>query len=527
MAKDTGGNVQSGDDLGGARTSPAGPQRPRKKRRWLRVLLTVVTLLIVALVILVALLPTLVSTTSVTQYTVAALNKQLSGQVNVHALNLSWRGPSVLDGVTVTDPQQRQVLRVGQVKINNGLWQLVRSPTTFGDINIDQPEIVLYLQQDRPASLVQAFESRQPSAVKAEPAAREAAGPLPQPKGQLIIRGGTVRVIRPDGQEVGVSRIEGQFALDTLDDIQAKLAGLLSTGGQFQADARIKNLAAGGKVDPDNATGQFLVRTQEPIKIGPLAALADQPGVDGTFQVNVQGQLDRGSLQADLKTQLAGFCMRPAKGDPQVQPHPVDLALTGQISGKIQEQIRGRFDLAGGAGTASLQFAYAASTQPVAGDAAEAAPTPAKLTGQDLVALLLTGKPVILPNVQASAEANLDVHALAAAVPQLLQTQQGVQITGAVVSVSNLQVRTQPCACGRRHNRGQERLRDAQRQATRRPADLAAHRQPRSARAGASGRAGPAAIELRPGERPGQPGEPAGPVPGGPGTLRSADSPTG
>ncbi len=46
--------------------------------------------------------------------------------------------------------------------------------------------------------------------------------------------------------------------------------------------------------------------------------------------------------------------------------------------------------------------------------------------------------------MQASVDSNLDLHALAAAMPDILHIQEGVQITRGQLRISDLQVRTQP-----------------------------------------------------------------------------------
>jgi hypothetical protein len=398
----------------------------------------------IGLVIMAAILPSVLSNKHGTRYALQALNSQLRGRVGIQDVNLSWRSPSTLDGITVLDPQQRQVLNVSQVTIQQGLWHFVRTPMSFGDVELDQPHAVVYLQEDQPPSLVQAFDLQRPSAT--QPArADEEGGPPPEPKGQLIIHSGTVRVVKPDGQELAVRGLNGQVTLDTLDNIRGQVGAVLDGGGQIRGEANIQDLVANGQIDANQATGQFTVRTDEPVDLDPLLAFFDQRGIHGQASLDVQGQLDRGALQADLRTQVNQFHTQAVQGETQVQPQPVDLALVGRVERSATEQVSGRFDLTGGVGTANAQFAYAPSNQPADAEATGApAAQPAQITGEDLVALLLTGKPVDLPNVQADAKADLNLQALAAAMPNIVRIQEGVEITQGQLQIPDLQVRTQP-----------------------------------------------------------------------------------
>ena len=315
----------------------------------------------------------------------------------------------------------------------------------FGQVDLDQPEVVVHLQQDQPASLVQAVELRQPAVT--EPAAPPAeAGPPPAPKGQLIIHSGTLRVIKPDGQELSVTNLNVQVALDTLDNIQGQIAAKLASGGQIQADATIRNLVAGGRIDVNQAVGQFAVRTQEPVKVAPLVSFADKSGVNGLVHLDVRGQLDHGAMQADLKTQVNDFYTQSKQGEagPRAKSQPIDLMLAGQVMRNGKQEINGRFDLTGGAGTANARFAYAPSSQPAGNEQVAAPGTQPSVTGEGLMALILAGKSMALPNVQADIQSDLNLRALAAAVPDLLQIQEGVEITGGQLRIPNLEVRTQP-----------------------------------------------------------------------------------
>jgi hypothetical protein len=419
---------------GGTGSTPDSPREPgRRRRRWRRITAIVVLCILIAGVVLVIALPTVLSSRYGTRRALAILNSRLRGTVEVQDLELSWGGPLKLDGLSVLDPQHRQVLAARKVVVRAGLWGIVRSPMTFGEIELDQPMAVVYLQEDQSASLVQALESRSPVAPPPAPAQREPAPP-PAPKGQLVIRSGSVRVVKPDGRELGVTDLNGQVMLNTLNDVRGQIGGQLVGGGQVQAEADVRNLATNGRVDINQATGQFAIRTSQPVALAPLTAFAGRPGIQGLSNLNVQGQLDRGALRTDINTQLTNLYTesRQAEGQPRARPRPINLALAGQIQRTADRTVSGRMDLTGGAGTAGATFNYAPCSQP------------SSLTGEDFTAMLLAGKPVALPEVQVNAEANLDLRALAEAIPSLLHLREGVEITSGQMRIPKMQVRTQP-----------------------------------------------------------------------------------
>lgn len=418
---------------------PREPNQPRRRRRWPYIVGFVLLCIIIGLVVMAAVLPTVISSDYGTRQLVAMVNQRLRGTVKVQNMNLSWWRPSQLQGVALLDAKDRQVLSVHRVVVQTGLWNIVRSPMSFGQVDLEQPNAIVYLQENESPSLVQAVEPRQPAAT--QPAKEEKTGPPPAPKGQLVIHSGNVRIIKPDGQELGVTNLNGQVTLDTLDNIQGQLAAQIAQGGQLQAQANVKNLVAGDKIDINQATGQFAFNTDQPVALAPLLSFFDQPGVHGQANLNVQGQLDRGALQADLKTQINEFYTQPKqpRGEQVVQPQPIDLGLVAQVRRLADQKIDGNMNLTGGAGTAKAQFAYAPTTQTVG-----AGEQPTRVTGEDLMSLLLTGKRVALPSVQATAEANLNLQALAGAIPSLLRIQEGVEITRGELQIPNLQVHTQP-----------------------------------------------------------------------------------
>lgn len=216
-------------DSAGPAGSPRNPNKPaRRRRRWPWYVGGFFVFMIIGLIAMALLLPSVVSSDYGSRKILSLANSYLRGQVNVRDVDVSWRGPIQLQGVTVLDPQQRQVLAAEKAVMQSGIWDIVRSPMTFGQIDLHQPDVTVYMQQDQPPSIAQAFEPREPAAPAAQEPAEDQAAPAP--KGQIVIHGGAVRLVNPQGQRLGVTDLNGQVTLDTLDDIQAPAGGPDRTG---------------------------------------------------------------------------------------------------------------------------------------------------------------------------------------------------------------------------------------------------------------------------------------------------------
>lgn len=418
------------------------PRSARQHRRWPYVLLAIVGCIIIGLIVLAIVLPTAVSTHRGTRYAIAIINDRIRGHLDVRKIDLSWRGPVELQGVVLQDPQKRRVLSADRVVVQAGLWHLIRSPMTFGQIDLYHPDTNVYMRENQPPSLVQAVEMRgtttQPAATRpVKPAASQPVTEAPAPKGKLTIHGGSARIIKPDGQELSLSDINSQVSLDTLNNVNADLAAQLASGGQVQANAHVRNLVDNnGQINLNNATGQFAVQTPQPVALAPVTAFADQPGIGGRAVIDLRGSLERGTLLADIKTTIDNFYAAQQRGPatqpaPAMQSKPIDLALVGRVESNSQ-RTNARFDLTGGGGTAQAKVAYVPSTQPT------------NVTSQEVMDTLLTGKPINLPNVAVNAQGELNLPALADAAPRFLRIRKNVRITSGHLQIQDLAVRTEP-----------------------------------------------------------------------------------
>lgn len=405
------------------------PARPRR-RRWSRRLAIALLVVLGLIVLLVGFAPYIASGQAVSGFAVSLANDRLLGEIQIGGLSLSWRGPCEVRNLQVSDPGQREVLQVSKITYAGGVWRLLTAAEAFEELTIDSPHAVLHLTPDNEITLVQAFRTREPSAPTTS-----GAGPLPEPRGRVVIRGGAVRVTRDGGPAYEVPDLNGQIDLQSLGDIAGKIELTLADGSKLATEAAIRELVSGDKLGLSGATGTLRVQTEGDIDVGPLADVAaPDSGLAGKANLNVDATIKEGALRADFTTNVSGLQTRQRDG---ASVSPIDLGLTGHVDW-TPEKVAAQTTLTGEAGHARADVSYQPSDQPVT------------LSLDELLSAILTGESIELPDFAVEAQASVDLAALERAVPGLLHIRPGQQITGGKLEVSALSARggSKPAATG-------------------------------------------------------------------------------
>ena len=428
-------NNNAGDSAGQAgpveEETAAAKAPPVRRRRWGRRLALAVLLLVVLLGVLVGLAPSIVSTQAVSGYAVSMVNDRLRGTVRVEGLSLSWGGPTTVRGVQVFDPDEREVLQVTQVTCVSGLWKLLTSGQAFGEITIDSPKVHLHLTADDQLTLAQAFESKTPPASTAG----ASTSTMPEPRGRVVIRDGAVQLSREGGSSYDVSDLDCEVSIDTLENIEAKLDLALADGQRLTGAGVMRELLSEGAFDLKTASGKLDLRTTGDVEIGPLAdVLAPQTGLRGATNLKIDATLAEGALHAAFESHVRGLQTRQRTEE---KTEPIDLSLIGQVN-MTPEQMVAQTNLTGAAGNARAVIEYRFSDQPLT------------ITADKLLAAILTGESIELPDLRVEADARVDLAALEHAVPGLLHIRPGQRITAGTLVISKLTAQggTQPAAAG-------------------------------------------------------------------------------
>ncbi len=401
-----------------ASSAPAAPPA-RQRARWKRRLAISLLIVLVLLAVLVGFAPTIASTSAVYNGILGAVNSNLQGKLQVDELHLSWGGPIAIHGLRVTDPQQQQVLHIPRVVAEAGVWRLLTSTMAFGEITLDSPALVIEQNSDGQLTLAQAFESRRPT-----PSTPKPAGELPAPEGRLIVKNGAVKVVRPGATPYDMTELDGQVDLKTLNEVGARFALTLADGTKLAGEAAVRRLLTQGKLDPRNASGDLRLSSDRNVQIGPLAALAGQPGLQGGLNVDVDAKLDSGTLDGRFTIAVAGL---QSEQRAAANATPINAELKGQVRW-ADNQLAANLNLAGEAGQAQAELAYRGSDQP------------SNFTVDELVTAALSGKPVAVPDFTMRAQAEIDLAKLGRAVPELLNVKEGVELTAGRLELADLTI---------------------------------------------------------------------------------------
>ncbi len=389
---------------------------PKRKSRKLRYFIFFFLILIVGLI---ALAPTLASLPPLTAYALTFANDQFAGRMSVKSIGLTWFGSTKIEGFTVCDPNRRDVISVPKIVCSNGLWNLARNWETFGDVTIESPKVELIFTKDNELTLAQAFAPRKPSP------GQPPAGPLPQPRGKLVIKNGTIRVVQANGDAFEVTDFDGQFKVNTLGDLVGQIAAALTGGGRLSGDVSLQDLVRDGKLHPRQAKGTAKLSTDGLVKIGPLADIfAHQQGLEGTGTFKLDASFDAGTIRAALDAAVEKLQTRERAA---AKAAPLDLALAGNLD-VVGDKLNAKTKFSSQAGTATADLDYKITEKAPAIDA------------EQLLSAILTGQSINLPDFTLNAAADIDLATLQKAVPGLLTMGEGRQITSGKLTVEKVVV---------------------------------------------------------------------------------------
>jgi hypothetical protein len=407
---------------------PATPPAARRRGRWARRLVIGLVVVLVVLAAAVGLAPTIASTPAVYNAILGVANDKLQGNLQVEGLALSWGGPIEIRGLKVKDAAQQEVLSIQRVTAEAGVWRLLTSEMAFGAITVDAPQVLVHQQRDGQVTLAAAFQPRQTSAptvpTTSAPASTAPAASVVAPQGRLIVKGGTVRVVREGAGAYELTDVNGQVELKTLNDVVGQIDLALADGARLTGETTIRQLASQGQVDLRKANGVFRLKTDRRVKVGPLAALVGQANLAGEVDLDVEATLDAGQLQGRFALGIAGLqsAVRAA-----AHATPVSATVVGQVHW-ANEQLKADVNLAGEAGQAKAELTYQYSDRPL------------ELTGEQLLSAVLSGEPLTLPEFALHAQADIDLAKLGQAVPELLQVRAGTELTGGKLELAELTI---------------------------------------------------------------------------------------
>ncbi|MGE0480277.1 MAG: hypothetical protein AB7Q17_07375, partial [Phycisphaerae bacterium] len=396
--------------------------KKRRKARWGRRVLIGIGVLVLLLAVVVGSIPALLSTRIARDQLVGLANHALRGEIGLGSLAVGWGGPVEIRGLRVRDEQNREVLAVEAVTLSQGVFSLASAilcGTTIdlGTLTIEKPRATLFVSEANDVSLAAAL-SPKPSGVEA----RESSGSLPQVRGRLALRDGEVRALRADGRSYEVTGIETNLALESLDAVAADARLTLGDGATIATTIDLKQLVTQGQVRLANVNGRVKLDTDGAIDIGRLADfLGSDAGLVGKLSMQIDSNFAGPDGAADFAIDVAQLRTTRSGADAA----PLDVKLHGRAARRAGA-IEAHAKLESAAGGLTIDAAHTPTDAPFTVDF------------DRLLAALLTGEPLTLPEFTLQADGAVDLAELQKSVPDLLALRDGQRITAGEIEIKGL-----------------------------------------------------------------------------------------
>jgi hypothetical protein len=398
--------------------SKAGGERRPRKRRWRIIVLAV----LVFLILLVAAVPWIVSLRFVSDRVISYASNAARGEIRLEKLSATWFGPTTVEGLTVLDPERREVLSLRRLRLAPGIWHLITDHEAFDKLEIESPDLVLYLDQENRVSIAEAFE---PVREGVPDEAASSADDLPAFTGSISIAEGRVELARSDGSRYEATDIDGEFDLATLARVDGRVSVKLEGGSRLHCRMSATDLVRGGTIDVDGSSGTFTLEMDGPAQIGPLARIALQrAGLTGVANVKLDARKQPGDVSANFEATVVGFQTEERAAG---EASPLDASVTGTLNLK-DEVLTAQAELSGTPGTAKADLRYRYSG------------SPPEVSAEQVASAILGGESLTLPEFTMMVESNIDLAAVDRAVPGSLRMPDGPALTGGRISVSELRV---------------------------------------------------------------------------------------
>lgn len=386
-----------------------------RRRSWGRRVALAGGALVLLLIVLIALAPTLASTAWARGYIVSKANAALRGEVAIADWSLGWWGDCRVNGLTVRDPQQRDVLQVESATLKSGLWHALTHLNDPGHIVIVAPKATLIVNEHGELSLAQAFESKNPSP----------AGPPGEPldlRTTIDVENASAEIVFADGRQESIADAAAHVELATAGALKAELTAGLAPRGRVRATLDLTDWFTAGKPSPLTASGTAAVVAEEPLDAATLDRIAAlQAGLGGALGFDLNATLNKGAITGNFTLQ-ADQLKADTRG---AQLQPVDVALAGELrftGGLLAAQTKATGDWG------NLQATFSGRPDALSGVQFE----------PDQLAAWLAGAPapLVLPELNASWSGEVDLAALGKALPALLHVRPGTEITAGTLRVA-------------------------------------------------------------------------------------------
>jgi hypothetical protein len=305
------------------------PEARRRRRRRIvrRVLLSTLAALLLAAALGILFLPQIASAFA-PGIIARRVNETIAGSISVRGVTLSWGGPQRLEGVRLSDPDGKEVVRAN-VEADPDLWGLIRGRLDLGEVRIEGARAEIVRTADARTNLQRSIAPR--DAPRSGPATGSPGGEPRLPEtlnARIVVKGLDVSIV---DEGVGAALVLRDVDIATRvapgEPLNVKASLIAHEGsrtgrlpddaGEISLDVRIEKWSSSdGRITPGKARVRgTLIAKGLPTSLvdalvpglvrddrGSPVRLSDALG--RTCSLSVQGESEAGSLGVDFEVTL-------------------------------------------------------------------------------------------------------------------------------------------------------------------------------------------------------------------------------
>ena len=116
---------------------------------------------------------------------------------------------------------------------------------------------------------------------------------------------GGVRMVKPDGRSYDVKQINGEFDVNTLNQIKGDIQLSLAEGGQLKGKIDVNQLITNNQLNLEKATGTIHLATEGAVALGPLMEFVQtKTTAGGKAQMNIDAVFESGQRSEEHTSEL-------------------------------------------------------------------------------------------------------------------------------------------------------------------------------------------------------------------------------
>ncbi|MCB1135596.1 MAG: hypothetical protein KDK78_04940, partial [Chlamydiia bacterium] len=257
--------------------------------------------------------PNLLSTDQARNLIIDRINERIPGSISIESMYLSWLGTQSMGGVELRGPDKRLIARIGELRVETGLVQLLSEKDNFGTIRMVAPQATLIFDESGHSNLDDALGFKQEKLIELantsskDGSTKEALKVRVPFRGSLMIESGQLTVVQPEVEKITFSGITATVQFASRQGPLVFAVNAKSKQGELSGEIDVEVLASGF-----NQAGEFrvlgtsegLYKTDEGAELDVKAKLTNLPldAIDRLASINAPER--RGVLTRALGSRM-------------------------------------------------------------------------------------------------------------------------------------------------------------------------------------------------------------------------------